>query len=153
MGDAGEGGGVDPRVRAPAVLMLVGGIAHLLAVLETILESGEDMGGAFLVGANLVQEADPDLAESLRNLGESTGAIGVADSLNTITYLAVTLCAIGAVLFGSWMMLRGQLWSMALVAATLTMISCCGPCCGVFTPVGIWAFVVLLKPEVRASFT
>jgi hypothetical protein len=33
------------------------------------------------------------------------------------------------------------------------MIPCISPCCLLGLPIGIWALVVLLKPEVKAAFT
>jgi hypothetical protein len=32
------------------------------------------------------------------------------------------------------------------------MIPCTGPCCIVSLPLGIWALVVLMSPDVKAAF-
>lgn len=37
-------------------------------------------------------------------------------------------------------------------AAILAMIPCVSPCCLLGLPLGIWALIVLLKPEVKAAF-
>jgi hypothetical protein len=40
-----------------------------------------------------------------------------------------------------------------VVTSIVAMVPCLGPCCIVGIPIGIWALVVLMKPEVKAAFT
>jgi hypothetical protein len=46
-------------------------------------------------------------------------------------------------------------WGMAMTAAVLSVIPLCfnSCCCLIAMPAGIWALVVLNKPEVKSSFT
>ena len=37
-------------------------------------------------------------------------------------------------------------------ATIIAMVPCISPCCLVGLPIGIWALVVLMKPEVKAAF-
>ena len=37
-------------------------------------------------------------------------------------------------------------------ASILAMIPCLSPCCLIGLPIGIWALVILMKPEVKAAF-
>ena len=61
---------------------------------------------------------------------------------------------IGAVVFlGASKMKNLQSYGFALAAAILAMIPCISPCCLLGLPIGIWAIVVLVKPEVKAAFT
>jgi hypothetical protein len=42
---------------------------------------------------------------------------------------------------------------LAFTASILAMIPCVSPCCFLGLPFGIWALVVLNKPEVKSQFT
>ncbi|MFP2924843.1 hypothetical protein ACLESO_06425 [Pyxidicoccus sp. 3LG] len=57
------------------------------------------------------------------------------------------------VFFGALKMKGLQSYGLAMTAAIISVIPCCGPCYCLAIPVGIWALVVLRKPEVRAAFT
>jgi hypothetical protein len=39
-----------------------------------------------------------------------------------------------------------------MTAAILALVPCTSPCCLAGIPAGIWALVVLAKPEVKAGF-
>ena len=45
-----------------------------------------------------------------------------------------------------------QQWGLAVAASILAMLPCISPCCIIGLPIGIWALVILLRPEVRAAF-
>ena len=49
-------------------------------------------------------------------------------------------------------MLRLKNYQAALTAAVLSMIPVCSPCIVLGIPFGIWAFVVLRRPDVKARF-
>lgn len=55
------------------------------------------------------------------------------------------------VMFGSMRMKQLKNYNLSIATSILAMIPCSG-CCIVGLPVGIWALVVLLKPEIRAAF-
>lgn len=60
---------------------------------------------------------------------------------------------IGVVVFmGASKMKNLEGHGFAMVAAVLAMIPCISPCCLLGLPLGIWAVVVLVKPEVKAAF-
>jgi hypothetical protein len=57
----------------------------------------------------------------------------------------------GFVLFGAIKMLRLQSHGLAMAASIVAMLPCqC--CCLLGLPFGIWALVVLNKPEVKSQF-
>jgi hypothetical protein len=57
----------------------------------------------------------------------------------------------GFVLFGAIQLLRLRNYSVAMVASVVAMLPC--QCCCLFgLPFGIWALVVLNKPEVKSHF-
>lgn len=64
----------------------------------------------------------------------------------------VGLVVAGFILYGAQQMkdLKSRGWAM--IAAIVSVIPCVSPCCVVGLPVGIWALLVLNKPEVKAAF-
>jgi hypothetical protein len=56
------------------------------------------------------------------------------------------------VLYGAIQMKRMRSYGIALAAAIVAAIPMLGPCCIVGIPFGIWAIVVLSKPEVKRAF-
>lgn len=66
---------------------------------------------------------------------------------------AVLVIASSFVLYGAVQMRRLRSFGTARAAAIVAMIPLLGPCCILGIPFGIWAFVVLVRPGVRKSFT
>jgi hypothetical protein len=56
------------------------------------------------------------------------------------------------VLFGALRMQKLASRGLALTAAIVAMVPCFSPCCVIGLPIGIWALVVLGKPEVQSQF-
>jgi len=56
------------------------------------------------------------------------------------------------ILFGGIKMQRLQNRGLAIAAAIIAIVPCFSLCCVVGIPIGIWALVVLAKPEVRTQF-
>ena len=55
-------------------------------------------------------------------------------------------------LLGGVKMLQRRSYALAMVGAIVGMIPCLSPCCCTGLPFGIWALVLLSKPEIRDSF-
>lgn len=45
-----------------------------------------------------------------------------------------------------------QSYNLCLVGSIVAMVPCISPCCIVGLPIGIWAVIVLAKPEVKSAF-
>lgn len=73
------------------------------------------------------------------------GSLGVVSSV-------IGLAIGGVILAGALKMKEGRSYGFALAAAILAMVPCVSPCCCLGLPFGIWALVVLIKPEVKAAF-
>lgn len=58
----------------------------------------------------------------------------------------------GVILFGALKMKKLENHGLALTSSILAMLPCVSPCCLIGLPVGIWAVVVLTKPEVKNAF-
>ena len=54
---------------------------------------------------------------------------------------------------GSLQMMKQRSYGLAVTAAILAMVPPLSPCCCLGLPIGIWALVVLLNPEVRREFS
>lgn len=77
-----------------------------------------------------------------RFLGGGLGIIG------NIIGLAVG----GFIIWASMQMKQLRGWTLCVVASVVAMIPCISPCCLVGLPIGIWALIVLMKPEVKSAF-
>lgn len=130
------------RVKIPAVaLMVVGGISvvgYLVFLVSSILdivrtmEAGQQFSEKGLEPAGLDHPLSTDLA---------AGGVAIVVSL-----VAIVIC--GIVVLGALKMKRLESYRLARTAA---IIGCIPGCSGCF-PIGIWALVVLLKPEIKAAF-
>ena len=58
----------------------------------------------------------------------------------------------GLVLFGAIKMKNLENYGLAMTASIIAMIPCISPCCLIGLPIGIWALVILSKPEVKSAF-
>ncbi len=124
------------RVQGPAIGLMITGIIGLLSVIGFLVLRLVNPGATHLEG---FQNAE---AERLIEL--SSGALGLASNLIGI--------AIGVViLVGAIKMKNLSNHGFAMAAAILAMIPCT-PCCCLGLPIGIWALIVLMKPEVKAAF-
>lgn len=125
-------------IRWPAVGLIFVGVADVLATL-TVLVEGEKIG-------QMLQKYIEEQGGAAQDLDFSNfGSPG--NLLLTILGLLISLLVVA----GGIAMLNQKLWALALVASILTMIPCFGPCCGLFLPIGVWALIVLMKPEVKQA--
>ena len=125
---------VDPRsaVQGPAIaLMVVGGLF---------------IGYALLVIINMVFGLGLSaMAGNLGSLGTAMyGARGVMSIL-------INFALGGVILYGAMQMKELKNYNLALVASIAAMLPC-NCCCCINIAVGIWALVILMKPEVKAAF-
>ncbi len=127
------------QVRLPAIFLLVTGILGALSSAVSLLFNllGAGMGLAGMVPGEAAYD------DALGNL--MSGTLGVV-------FAIVGLAVAGLIVFGALKMKDLQSHALAMVAAIVAMVPCVSPCCLLGLPVGIWALVVLLKPEVKAAF-
>jgi hypothetical protein len=74
-----------------------------------------------------------------------SGPVGVV--LGIIGILASVV-----ILLGAMKMKKLESYGLAMAASIIAMIPCLSPCCLLGLPIGIWAVVVLSKPEVKSAF-
>lgn len=128
---------VDPReqVKLPAILLMVaaaiGAVFCVIALLLNVLGTG--------LGAMVSSSGEEQAVNML------SGGVGI---MLNILGLGVA----GFIVFGALQMKDLKNHSVALFASIAAMVPCVSPCCVVGLPVGIWALIVLNKPEVKAAF-
>jgi hypothetical protein len=125
-------GGLD-QVNGPAIGLIVTAILGFLAQLATLLFR--------LFGASLMatQQNAPSWAIAL------SGTVGVAASI-----LGILMSFL--ILLGAIKMKQLSNYGLAVTASIIAMIPCVSPCCLLGLPIGIWALVVLSKPEIKSVF-
>jgi len=74
-----------------------------------------------------------------------SGTIGVISGVIGLLMSAV-------VLLGALKMKKLESYGFAMAASIIAMVPCVSPCCLLGLPIGIWALVVLMKPEVKSAF-
>jgi GYF domain 2 len=86
--------------------------------------------------------ANPDMVRMMRAWSGPAGA-----ALNGMALLVGVF-----ILFGALKMQKLTSHGLAMATAIVAMIPCFSPCCLLGLPFGIWALVMLSKPEVRSQF-
>ena len=123
-------------LNVPSVLLLVSG------GLGVLLRLGSMVGGSASNPMLAKLAADPKTAQI------ATMFSGPANIIGNLVGIALS----AFVIFGGLKMRNLQGHGIALGAAIASIIPCSGCCC-IGMPVGIWALVMLLKPEIKSQFT
>ena len=123
------------QVSGPATGLLVTGIiGAFFAGLGLI---------ASIVGMGIAPFIREEIPERYAEFWE--GSIGAASSIVGIAVAAF-------IIFAALKMKELRQWELSLAASIVAMIPCISPCCILGLPIGIWALVVLLRPEVKEAF-
>ncbi|MCP3138783.1 hypothetical protein [Pyxidicoccus xibeiensis] len=130
-------------VSLPAILLMVmAGLTFLYGLVSLLQPVNPEQMAQF------EQMMDkPELAQ-MRGMIEFMTSTGGRLAVS-LPYLLIN----ALVFFGALKMKSLKSYGLAMTAGILSLIPCCGPCLCLGLPVGIWALVVLRKPEVRAAFT
>ncbi|GLH74949.1 hypothetical protein GETHLI_34510 [Geothrix limicola] len=124
------------QLKGPAIALIVTAAIGIALQLFSLL--GHMMGTAF----PMAMRGYGDNARMAQLMG---GGIGMA--------MAVVGIAFGVVvLMGALKMKDARSYGFAMTAAILAMVPCLSPCCCLGLPFGIWALVILVKPEVKGAF-
>ncbi|MFN3408142.1 MAG: DUF4339 domain-containing protein [Limisphaerales bacterium] len=130
-------GNAAEMVSGPAIGLIVtailGGLMNIAGILMNVL--GVGLAGAGMSGN---EDLPPGFEMLSGGLGIVSGILGLAMSV--------------VVLLGALKMKKLESYTFALVTAIIAMVPCISPCCVIGIPIGIWALVVLNKPEVKGAF-
>jgi hypothetical protein len=122
-------------VAGPAMgLIVVGVVGLVMSVAGLVI----NLTGA----ATNLPGMDPNAREFVRVFA---GTLGIISTI-------VSIILSGIILWGGAKMKQLENYALAITASVLAMIPCLSPCCLLGLPLGIWALVILLKPEVKAAF-
>ena len=124
------------QVRGPAIFILV------LAILDILM-------GLFGIAAAAFQFSIPAMLHLPEQQGQFEQQWSVLFSLpaNCIGIAISVVCLVGAL-----RMMNLRSYGLAMASAILMMIPCGTCCCLINIGAGIWALVVLSKPEVKSVF-
>ena len=129
-------------VKGPAIgLIVAAGVGLLMVVVNVI---------TVLVGGAGPQELPPGMPPEWESLIENFYQFSPVFSIVQNAFAAIVGLVI---LIGAIKMLKLESHGFAFTASILAMVPCLSPCCLLGLPFGIWALVVLNKPEVKSQFT
>lgn len=125
------------KVSGPAIGLIITAIFGFLGTLSVLVYS---LGGASMMPPDAAM--DPNVQQMARMLSGSLGLINVL----VMAVLSVVI------LLGGIRMKKLQNYGLSVAASVVALIPCISPCCVIGLPIGIWALVVLNKPEVKSQF-
>ncbi len=127
------------RVKSPAMGLM---ITAIIGIVVCLISLAMNLLGAGLGAAGAAADGDP--AAGVANM--VSGGMGMFSAV-------LGLLMGGFIFYASQKMQRLENYGMALAASIVAMVPCVSPCCIIGLPIGIWALIVLMKPEIKAAFT
>lgn len=139
--DTGSRARAEQMVSGPAIcLIIVGAIGIVLSLAGLVMNlTGMTLPFMFPQGGGGM---DPQVAQMMRMFG---GSMGIISGIIGIVVAAF-------IIYGGMQMKKLQSQGLVMGSAIVAMIPCVSPCCLIGIPIGVWALVVLNKPEVKSQF-
>jgi hypothetical protein len=142
-------GAARDAVNLPSIFIMILGALGIAMFLAAIIS--EVGGGSSRLLEWELARMPPDLRERMEPLlamnrsGSKVG--GIMMSLIGVAISAFTV-------FGGLQMRALKNWGVALASAIIVMTPCSTYCCCCLgIPIGIWALIMLTKPEVKSAFS
>lgn len=134
------------RIKGPAVALKITGILNIIFSVLSVGFMAFLPQLVKLLDAQLKQLHNPQLEAALESsLHNSNIPLDVA--INFFGLVLSVLIFMGAVKMQSL-----SSYEFSVTVAVLAMLPLLTPCCIIGMPVGIWALVVLMKPQVKSQF-
>ncbi len=130
------------KIKAPAVAMIALAILNIVLSLWNVIELIFFPPNLNQVLAKYPQFQEPQIQHMLQMF---YGPIGIGSAIFTLAMGIV-------ILFGALKMRNLENYVFALIAAILAIVPCVSACFILGLPFGIWALVVMNKPEVKSQF-
>jgi hypothetical protein len=137
------------RVKTPAVALMVTAILNIILALWSLVQMIFSSPDLQQLNSELAQLNNPQIEQFVQKIIHLMyGPLGI---VNILVELAISVL----ILAGAKKMKSLQSYEFALAAAALSTVPCLTPCCGYLLGLafGIWALVVLRKPEVKSLFS
>jgi hypothetical protein len=137
------------KVKSPAVALMVVSILNIVLALWNLVQLIFSKPDLQQLNSELAQLNNPQIEQfSQKLIHIMYGPLGIA---NVLVELAISVL----ILAGAKKMKSLQSYQFSLAAASLSMVPCLTPCCGYVLGIafGIWALVVLRKPDVKSNFS
>ena len=134
-------------VKGPAIGLKVTAILNIVLAAWSLVRMAVFPLKMQQFNSELQQLNNPQLEQLFQRwMHMAYGPLGAVDSLFALAMSVL-------VLIGAAKMQSLRSFEFAFAAAILAMIPCLTPCCVLELPFGIWALVVLNKPEVKSQFS
>ena len=128
------GAGAAEQVNGPAIgLIVVAALGALMQIASLVIHV---VSPAALTSSSMPNQAWANMF---------AGTIGVVSAI-------IGLLVSGVIFLGAMKMKKLESYGLAMASSIIAMIPCFSPCCLLGLPIGIWALVVLSKPEVKSAF-
>ncbi len=140
---------IHQKVKGPAYALIASAALYLVSIIVTIISTV--FGTEAFISRDLI--LDIDMPSEVREVLEEvlfTEPDAISQFINVGNNIFIAILA-GFILYGGLKMLRLERYGFCLTAAILTILPCSYCCCPCMF-FGIWALVVLLKPEVKYAF-
>ena len=128
-------GDASRQVSGPATGLLVTGIVGIFFAALALIGS--------ILGMGIAPFLRDEIPERYAEFWE--GSVGAASAV-------VGLAVAAFIIFAALKMRELKQWELSLAASIVAMIPCVSPCCILGLPIGIWALVVLMRPDVKEAF-
>jgi hypothetical protein len=126
--------GIAGMVQGPATGLLITAVIGFLAAIAAIIWT---VGFA---GAFAAQQGQLPWGNLIMSSSWTFVSSGVGIAMSVLIFVAALK------------MKKLENHGLAMTASIIAMLPCVSPCCLVGLPIGIWALVVLSKPEVKSAF-
>jgi len=124
-------------VQGPGIVLVIVGALGFALHISSLL--------AHVIGWTLARQPSTGNPELDRVMTFLSGGAGVA-----IDVLWLGLSAL--IGFGGLRMIKLKNYGLCIAASVIALVPCLFPCCCLGLPAGIWALIVLSRPEVKAAF-
>lgn len=136
---SGGGGGAREALNVPSILLIVFGAISVLYSVYGLIGGGNE--------AQIAQAlSDPKLPPEAKKIMQMMLGPGV--KVINLFFMALS----GLMIFGAVQMRNLKSYGLAIAACVIGMIPCTSCCC-VTLPIGIWTLTILMKPEIKSSFS
>jgi len=139
------------KVQVPAILLIVTGVLSILVSLYLAGSGAVTLFAPGLVTGMQTPEQKAQM-EKAKQQGVNPDSIFAGVGIGYIAWGLLGLIGSAVIIFSGVKMMGLSSYGLAMAGSVMAMIPCTSPCCIVGLVAGIWSLVVLMNPEVKASF-